>query len=80
LALETALAASEYPCALLRVDLDVDLLCSLAYAEMRLILAQLMYNFDMQLADEDLNWLDHKQFFLNIKPALPVYLTPVKRG
>jgi cytochrome P450 len=52
---------------------------NLAYAEMRLILAKIIYNFDMQLADEDLDWLDHKQYLLNIKPALPVYLTPVKR-
>ncbi|KAK0611900.1 cytochrome P450 [Immersiella caudata] len=42
---------------------------NLAYAEMRLILAKITYKFDMQLADENLDWLDHKQFFLNIKPG-----------
>jgi hypothetical protein len=47
---------------------------------MRLILAKIIYNFDMQLVDENLDWLDHKVFLLNQKPSLPVYLTPVKRG
>ena len=52
---------------------------SLAYAEMRLILARLIYNFDPQLVDEKTNWLDQEVYVLWRKPALDVYLTPVKR-
>jgi len=46
---------------------------------MRLIMARIIYNFDMQLVDESVDWLDHKSNILHIKPSLPVYLTPVKR-
>ncbi|KAK0649206.1 cytochrome P450 [Cercophora newfieldiana] len=53
---------------------------NLAYAEMRLILAKIIYNFDMQLVDENVDWLEHKSFIVHIKPPLPVYLTPVKRA
>jgi len=52
---------------------------NLAYAEMRLILAKIIYNFDMQLADESFDWLDHECSVLHSKPPLPVYLTPVSR-
>lgn len=54
------------------------LLKSLAYAEMRLILAKLLYNFDMELADKDVNWMDQKAYFLWDKPPLGVYFTPRK--
>ena len=52
---------------------------SLAYAEMRLILARVIYNFDMQLVDEDHDWMDQKVYILWIKHKLEVFLTPVKR-
>jgi hypothetical protein len=42
---------------------------------MRLILAKILFNFDMALADENLDWMDQKAFVLWQKPALPVYLT-----
>jgi cytochrome P450 len=48
---------------------------SLAYAEMRLILAKMVFNFDMELVDKDMDWLDHKSTTLWIKPPLNVYLT-----
>ncbi|KAK7746695.1 hypothetical protein SLS53_001882 [Cytospora paraplurivora] len=51
---------------------------NLAYAEMRTILARLLFNFDMELADPEQDWLDQKVFFLWTKPPLNVYLTPVR--
>ncbi|KAK8076680.1 hypothetical protein PG994_003952 [Apiospora phragmitis] len=53
---------------------------NLAYAEMRLILAKIVYNFDMRIADESRGWLTgQKAFALWDKPPLQVYLTPVVR-
>ncbi|EQL30929.1 cytochrome P450, family 3, subfamily A [Blastomyces dermatitidis ATCC 26199] len=53
---------------------------NLAYAEMRLILARLIYNFDMNLAPESANWLRKQRVFLfYTKPPLNVYMRPVKR-
>ncbi|KAI1131198.1 cytochrome P450 [Nemania abortiva] len=53
---------------------------NLAYAEMRLILARLVYNFDMTLADDSRNWLEgQKAFNVWDKPALNVHLKPVAR-
>ncbi|KAK0724599.1 putative cytochrome P450 monooxygenase [Lasiosphaeris hirsuta] len=51
----------------------------LAIAEMRLILAKIIFNFDMEYVDTDKDWLDQKIFLLWDKPALNVYLTPVVR-
>ncbi len=50
---------------------------SLAYAEMRLILARIIYNFDMELGDENDDWLDQNIYILWQKRPLPVILTPV---
>lgn len=51
---------------------------SLAYAEMRLILARILFNFDLRLGDESKGWLrDQKIFSLWKKPALQVHMTPV---
>lgn len=55
------------------------LVCSLANAEMRTILARLIYNFDMELVDPKEDWLDQNVFFLWCKTPLNVYLTPVSR-
>lgn len=46
---------------------------------MRLILAKVLYNFDMKLAN-DKDWLDQQIFVLWDKHPLPVYLTPVERN
>lgn len=51
---------------------------SLAYAEMRTILARILFNFDLELVEPQKNWLDHNAYFLWSKPALDVYLTPVR--
>lgn len=53
---------------------------NLAYAEMRLILARILWAFDLRLADDSRDWLrDQKVYTLWDKPALNVYLTPVDR-
>lgn len=52
---------------------------SLAYVEMRLILAKVLYNFDMQLEPDSVNWKDQKMWVLWDKPPLNVTLTRVKR-
>ena len=51
---------------------------SLAYAEMRLILARVLFNFDMELVDPNVDWLDHKSYVIWAKPPLNVYLKPVR--
>jgi hypothetical protein len=47
---------------------------SLAYHEMRLILAMVLYTFDLRLCDESKNWNDQKVFVLWEKPPLMVTL------
>ncbi|KJK77840.1 hypothetical protein H634G_06807 [Metarhizium anisopliae BRIP 53293] len=49
---------------------------NLAYAEMRLILARVIYNFDMKLASESSGWLSQRSYMLWEKNPLMVYLTP----
>lgn len=45
---------------------------------MRLILARIIWNFEITLADDSKNWLDQELYILWDKPALNVYLTPRK--
>jgi len=53
---------------------------SLAYAEMRLILAKVLFNFDLELVDKTQEWMKgQKVFTLWEKPSLMVKLHPVKR-
>lgn len=47
---------------------------SLAYCEMRLILCKLLFNFDLTLEAESVNWLDQKVYYLWNKPPLMVSL------
>lgn len=50
---------------------------SLGFAEMRLILARLLYSFDMKLAEDSKGWLDDQKIYLFWrKNALNVHLTP----
>ncbi|KAL1966235.1 hypothetical protein VTN77DRAFT_4787 [Rasamsonia byssochlamydoides] len=52
---------------------------NLAYAEMRLILSRLLWNFDLELQPDSTNWIaDQKTFMLWQKGALNVRLLPVK--
>ncbi len=54
--------------------------CSLAYAEMRLILAKIIYNFDMSIAEESKDWLENQEVYnVWVKPPLMVRFTPAKR-
>lgn len=51
---------------------------NLAYAEMRLILARVIFNFDMHLAEDSRSWLEtQKCHILWDKPSLNVHLKPV---
>ena len=50
---------------------------SLAYAEMRVILARMIWNFDMELMPDSLNWTDQGVYTLWEKGPLRVKLTPV---
>ncbi|KAF9882844.1 hypothetical protein FE257_004956 [Aspergillus nanangensis] len=43
---------------------------NLAYAEMRIILARVLWNFDLELCQESENWSDQKTYNLWEKPAL----------
>ncbi|KAI6090278.1 cytochrome P450 [Hypoxylon rubiginosum] len=53
---------------------------NLAYAEMRLILAKIIYNFDMTLADDCKDWLrTQKAYVVWDKPPLNIYMTPVAK-
>ncbi|TVY90945.1 Averantin hydroxylase [Lachnellula willkommii] len=54
---------------------------NLAYAEMRLILARLVWNFDMETAGESRGWMENLRIFLVYeKRPLMVHLKPVVRG
>ncbi|KAI0882407.1 putative cytochrome P450 [Annulohypoxylon maeteangense] len=53
---------------------------NLAYAEMRLILARIIYEFDIELSNESQRWIERqKTFALWERIPLYVHLTPVKR-
>lgn len=48
---------------------------SLAYAEMRIILARLIYDFDLTLADDSKHWIERQKAFpLWNRIPLNVYL------
>jgi cytochrome P450 len=52
---------------------------SLAYAEMRIILARLIFDFDIKMADESRDWIERqKAFTLWDRIPLQVYLTPAR--
>ncbi|KAL1980637.1 hypothetical protein VTN96DRAFT_3888 [Rasamsonia emersonii] len=54
---------------------------NLAYTEMRLILARVIYNFDLRIAEDSLDWVQKQRNFLMWeKGPLNVYLTPVTKG
>lgn len=50
---------------------------SLAEAEMRIIVARLLWNFDIEVADRSKNWMaKQKSYLMWEKPGLHVYLKP----
>ncbi|KAI1383436.1 cytochrome P450 ClCP1 [Hypoxylon trugodes] len=53
---------------------------NLAYAEMRLILARIIYNFDLELDESSRGWLENQKVYnLWDKPGLNIKVTPVVR-
>ncbi|KAI2468982.1 cytochrome P450 [Annulohypoxylon bovei var. microspora] len=53
---------------------------NLAYAEMRLIMAKIIYNFDMSISDDSLRWMkDQKTYVLWDKPSLNIYMKPIAK-
>lgn len=54
---------------------------SLAYIEMRLVLARMLFNFDMVLNDESRDWMENQKAY-NIwsKPPLHIRLSPRRLG
>ena len=53
---------------------------SLAFAEMRLVLAKIIFNFDLKLADDSYNWIERQKNY-NVWDRIPlnVSLTPVEK-
>ncbi|ORY00610.1 cytochrome P450 monooxygenase-like protein [Clohesyomyces aquaticus] len=61
-------------------DLMITAVCfSLAYAEMRLIMAKVLWNFDLELVDSKVDWFNQKVFTLWDKAPLKITLKPVQR-
>ncbi|KAK1996652.1 cytochrome P450 [Colletotrichum falcatum] len=54
---------------------------NLAYVEMRLILARVLWNFDIKIADNSTDWASRQKIYLLWeKGPLNAYLTPVQRS
>jgi cytochrome P450 len=54
---------------------------NLAYAEMKVILARILWNFDIALCEESRDWMDRlKVYTLWMKEPMMVKLTPVISG
>lgn len=52
-------------------------MCSMAYAEMRMVLTKVLFNFDLQLADPSEDWwTTQNTFFVWQKKPLMVKLSP----
>ena len=76
LGLELVSARSEFPSDYNTCDFLT--WSSLAYLEMRTIIAKLVFSFDLTLAPESSNWMQGQRVFdVWEKPALNVYLKPV---
>ena len=52
--------------------------CSLAYVEMRTILARVLYNFDLTMSPQSDGWTSQKNFNLWERAPLLVHLMPRK--
>jgi cytochrome P450 len=51
---------------------------SLALAEMKLVLARIIFNFDLELVDEKSNWLDQEVYGLWMKRPLMVRVKDIR--
>ena len=47
---------------------------------MRLVLAQILWNFDMEILEKSKSWINHLSYVLWDKPPLWVHLTPRTKG
>lgn len=52
---------------------------SMAYHEMRLLFALVLWHFDLELDDKQLKWMQQPVFTLWEKPPLMIRMTPVRR-
>ena len=56
------------------------IICSLAYAEMRLLLAKMLWHFDFELEDPDTDWTKGLRAFTTWeRTPMRVRLTPLSR-
>ncbi|KAE8412379.1 cytochrome P450 [Aspergillus pseudocaelatus] len=53
---------------------------NLAYSEMRLILALIIFNFDLKLSDDSQDWIQQKNILMWQRGPLKVHLTPIHRN
>lgn len=55
---------------------------NLAYAEMRLVVARMLWNFDMAVLESQDDWVSKQRVFSSLadKDALMVQITPVQHG
>lgn len=51
--------------------------CSLAYHEMRLIMASILWNFDLELSPECTDWFNQKAYIIWEKNDLMVKVKPI---
>lgn len=58
----------------------IDYRNSLAYLEMRLILAKILWNFDLSLEEESKHWTSQRLHLVWRKGPLMVKLTPVGKA
>lgn len=72
----TALVGSKFASSIL-IEAETDFSASLAYIEMRIIMAQVLFHFDLELMPESENWLDQKVYLVWEKNPLFVRLKPV---
>ena len=62
------------------MDSRADLRSSLALAEMRLILAKMLWHFDLELADPENDWYSGlKAYLIWERGSLKIRLKPVQR-
>lgn len=52
---------------------------NLAYAELRLIISKMIWNFDMELINDDGNWPNQKIYVLYQKKSMMIRLSPRKQ-
>lgn len=64
--------------AILRGDIYTDWPLSMAWIELRILMAKLVYHFDFEIVDKNLNWLGQQECYtLWQKPDLFVKAIPV---